>query len=576
VPQKGGTNYEARAFSRPDGDVRLMADYIYAMETRLTPDQQKAVALITDVARSHEMNIYLTGGALRDLITGFPIRDIDLTVQGNPFKLQKDLEKAGVSVHGVEETTKTMHLLLPGNVRAELSMARAETYEKPGKAPKIEASTINEDLRRRDFTVNAMALSLNPGSKGLLADPFNGVADAEAKVLRVLHNYAFYEEPSRLLRAARFSARFHWPLEERTQARYESAKEGNYIENINKDAIGYELEQVAREDNPIEIVRALEKEGWLKVLHPHWSVAKLESPELTHLLKVRQQMMDFGISVDASPAVMYFMTKKLGEKDASDIQKMLPRRDFVHAWKHLEDGAKDLAKRLAGKEANTVSGTWKLLTNASPEALLFLAVTGRQAAVQDKIKNFFGKWRQVREKLPFPEMAELLITPLLPEYPKIAEEAFMLLLDGKLRSHNEILKFLKPYAPPPPPPPPPPPAKRGRKGAAAAEAAKTAAAAPAEGGKRGRKPKGAEVASAPAAAVAAKPPEKAAATKSVVAAPAKVVPAKGTAPKAAETKKPAGKHPPAKKAGGKAAPPKKAKPAAKKPAAKKPLAKKKK
>ncbi len=487
-----------------------MADYIYAMETRLTPDQQKAVTLITDVARAHEMNIYLTGGALRDLITGFPIRDIDLTVQGNPLKLQKDLEKAGVSIHGVEEGTRTMHLLLPGNVRAELSMARAETYEKPGKTPKIEPATINEDLRRRDFTVNAMALSLNPGSRGLLADPFNGVADAELKVLRVLHNYAFYEEPSRLLRAARFSARFHWPLEERTQARYDAAKENNYIDYINKDAVGYELEQVAREDNPIEIVRSLEKEGWLKVLHPHWTVAKLESPELTQLLKTKQQMLDFGISVDASPAVMYFLTRKLGEKDINDIQKAIPRRDFVNSWKHLEDRAKDLAKRLTGKEASTPSATWKLLSGASPEALLFLSITGRQANVQDKIKNFFGKWRQVREKLPFPEMAELLITPQLPEYPKIADEAFLMLLDGKLRSHNEIVKFLKPYAPPPPPPPPPPPAKRGKKAAAAAaEAAKASAAAasatPAAPAKRGRKPKAAEAVAAPAPAPAAGP-----------------------------------------------------------------------
>ncbi len=535
-----------------------MADYIYAMETRFTPDQQKAVNLITDVARAHEMNIYLTGGALRDLITGFPIRDIDLTLQGNPLKLQKDLEKAGVSVHGIEESTRTMHLLLPGNVRAEVSMARAEIYEKPGKTPKIEPATINEDLRRRDFTVNAMALSLNPGSRGLLADPFNGVADAESKVLRVLHNYAFYEEPSRLLRATRFSARFHWPLEERTQARYDAARENNYIDYINKDAVGYELEQVAREDNPIEIVRALEKEGWLKILHPHWTVAKLESPELTQLLKTKQQMVDFGISVDASPAVMYFLTRKLGEKDIADIQKLIPRRDFVHAWKHLEDGAKDLAKRLSGKEANTPSGTWKLLSNASPEALLFLSITGRQSAVQDKIKNFFGKWRQFREKLPFPEMAELLITPQLPEYPKIADEAFLLLLDGKLRSHNEILRFLKPYAPPPPPPPPPPPAKRGKKGAAAAEAAKAAAAAasaaatpPPAPGKRGRKPKGAEAVAAPPAPPAPPP-----------------VPVKAAAAKAAEAKKPAVKVEPAKKVAKKPEPPKKAPAKAAKPAAK--------
>lgn len=545
-----------------------MADYIYAMETRFTPDQQKAVSLITDIARAHEMNIYLTGGALRDLLTGFPIRDIDLTLQGNPFKLQKDLEKAGASVHGTDEETRTLHLLLPGNVRVELSMARAETYEKPGKAPKIEPATINEDLRRRDFTVNAMALSLNPGSKGLLADPFNGVADVELKVLRILHNYAFFEEPSRLIRATRFAARFHWPLEERTQARYDSAKENNYIEYINKDAIGYELEQVAREDNPIEIVRALEKEGLLKVLHPHWSISKLESPELNQLLKTKQQMQDFNISVDASPAVMYFLTKKLGDKDISDIQKQIPRKDFVHAWKHLEDGAKDLAKRLTGKEANTVSGTWKLLSNAQPEALLFLAVTGRQSNVQEKIKNFFGKWRQVREKLPFPEMAELLITPQLPEYPKIADEAFLMLLDGKLRSHNDIVKFLKPYAPPPPPPPPPPPAKRGRKGAAAIAAPAAAPAVAAEPGKRGRKPKGA----APAPAVAAP----------AAAVPAKAAPVKAAAPakveaKKPEPKKPEPKKPEPKKAAAKKPAPKPVKKAApKKPAAKKPPAKKKK
>ena len=509
------------------------------------------------------MNIYLTGGALRDLITGFPIRDIDLTVQGNPLKLQKDLEKAGATLHGVDEVTRAMHLLLPGNVRVELGMARAETYEKPGKAPKIEPATINDDLRRRDFTVNAMALSLNPGSQGLLADPFNGVADAELKVLRILHNYAFYEEPSRLLRATRFSARFHWPLEERTQARYDAAKENSYIDYISKDAVGYELEQLAREDNPIEIVRALEKEGWLKVLHPHWTVAKLESPELTHLLKTRQQMLDFGINVDASPAVMYFLTKKLGDKDIADIQKLIPRRDFVHAWKHLEDGAKDLAKRLSGKEANTPSGTWKLLTNASPEALLFLSVTGRQATVQDKIKNFFGKWRQVREKLPFPEMAELLITPQLPEYPKIAEEAFLLLLDGKLRSHNEIVKFLKPYAPPPPPPPPPPPAKRGKKAAAAAaaaQAAKTAAApaTPAEPAKRGRKPKGAETPPPAPAPVPAKAAGKAAPAPAPAKAPAKTAAKPTPEPKKAAPPKPE---------------PKKAMPPAKKPAPKPPAKK---
>ena len=147
-----------------------MADYIYSMETRLTPDQQKGVSLVQEIARRAGLNLYLTGGTIRDLVTGFPIRDIDLSIQGNPLKLQKELEKAGISVSGVDEDLRTLQLLMPGNVRAELNMTRSETYDKPGKAPVIAPATINEDLRRRDFTVNAMALSLNPGSRGLLLD----------------------------------------------------------------------------------------------------------------------------------------------------------------------------------------------------------------------------------------------------------------------------------------------------------------------------------------------------------------------------------------------------------------------
>jgi tRNA nucleotidyltransferase (CCA-adding enzyme) len=551
-----------------------MADYIYSMESRLTPDQQSGVNLVQEIARRAGLNLYLTGGTIRDLITGFPIRDIDLSIQGNPLKLQKDLEKAGISVQGIDDDLRVLQLLMPGNVRAELNMTRSEVYDKPGKPPAIAPATINEDLRRRDFTVNAMALSLNPGSRGLLLDPFNGIADIEAKVLRILHNYAFLEEPVRLIRATRLSARFHWPLEERTQARYDAAKENNYIEYLSKRMIGYELEQVAHEDDPVHVMRALEKEGWLKLLHPHWTIAKIEASDVGQVVKVRQSMNEFGYQVETGPIAMYFLTKKMGDKDISDIQRMIPRRDFVDKWKHLESSAHELAKKLTGKEASTTSGSWKILTNAAPENILFLTLTTRQQAVDQKIKNFFGKWRQVKEKLPFVEMAEMRITPQLPEYPELMEKAFLLLLDGKLRSHTEIVNFLKPYEPPPPPPPPAP--KRGRGKAAVAAAAPANGVAPTPA-KRGRKPKGAAPApaAAPQAPVApafevAKPAAKAEAKPA--SAPAKPAPAKAekkaaaakAAPPKAEKKTAAA---PA-KAAKKTAPAKPAKKAAK-PAAKK-------
>ena len=367
-----------------------------------------------------------------------------------------------------------------------------------------------------------MALSLNEGSRGLLMDPFNGAADIELKVIRVLHNYAFLEDPSRMIRATRFTTRFHWPLEERTQARYESGKENGYIDHIRNSRIGDEIEQLAYEDDALGVLKAYEKEGWLKVLNPRWSTAKVDAAGLSALTKTRQQMNELGYAPDVAPAVLYFLTGRLGEKDVADLRRAIPRKDLVTAWKDLEDDARDLAKRLMGKEAATPSRTWQLLSSARPEMVLFLAVTARQQAVTQKIKNFFTKWRQVQQKIPLPEMTELRITPQMAEYPKIANDVFMLLLDGKLRSRTETLKFLKPLAPPPPPPPPAP-TKRGR-GAKAAAAALPAAAPVAGKGKKG---KGKE---APVEAAAAAKP----AVKAIEASAGKGVVAKAAAAPAAK------------------------------------------
>jgi tRNA nucleotidyltransferase/poly(A) polymerase len=403
-----------------------------------------------------------------------------------------------------------------------------------------------------------MALSLNEGSRGLLLDPFNGVADIEAKLIRILHNYSFLEDPSRLIRATRFATRFHWQIEERTQARYDAAKEGKYIDHILRSTIGHEIAALAHEDDPLQVVKNLEKEGWLEVLHPHWNTSKVDSSGLSHLMKTRQHMVDLGSIPDAGPAVMYFLTSRLSEKDIADLWKLIPRKDLVDAWRDIETHAKELAKRLTGKEAATPSRTWNLLSSARPEMILFLAVTAKQQAVEQKIKNFLTKWRQVQQRIPLPEMTELLITPQLPDYPKIARDVFMLLLDGKLRSRTETLKFLKPFAPPPPPPPPPP-----RRGRAAKAAAGTPA--PAPPGKKGEvagKGKGKAAVIVPAAAAPpaapAKPDGK---TKSKPDAKS-AAPQKSAAPPNAESAKSAAKAP------AKPAPKSASKPVAKPPAKK--------
>src|ERR1700689_4568199 len=112
-----------------------MADYIYTLETRLSPDQQKAVTSVSNAAKAAEMNLYLTGGAIRDIITGFPIRDLDFTVQGNALKLQKDLERAGAVIGDADSEMRSLLLTFPGGVRDEIKVAPSGPEDKPGKPP---------------------------------------------------------------------------------------------------------------------------------------------------------------------------------------------------------------------------------------------------------------------------------------------------------------------------------------------------------------------------------------------------------------------------------------------------------
>ena len=133
-----------------------MPDYVYLLERRLSPAQRSALTLVRDAARTEGMTSFLTGGAVRDLTSGHPVRDFDVTVQGNALNLRQKLEAAGFIPWGSHAPSQTLFLRYPGGVRLEVSSARREIFAKPAH-PTYEWTNILEDLRRRDFTVNAMA-----------------------------------------------------------------------------------------------------------------------------------------------------------------------------------------------------------------------------------------------------------------------------------------------------------------------------------------------------------------------------------------------------------------------------------
>ncbi len=428
-----------------------MPDYVYLLENRLSSAQQNALTQVRKAARDHGMTVFLTGGAVRDLTTGFPVRDLDFSVHGNALKLKKSLEKTGATLWGEHEPSRTLFFWFKG-VRVEVSSARREEFPKLGK-PVYHWATILEDLRRRDFTANAMAISLNDGSYGLLLDPLNGNADLEARTLRLVSNYGFLEDPSRLLRATRFQARMGWELDERTKTRYNNARDEGAIDAISPYLAGYELEEIGHEEDALKALKALEAEGWMKHIFPAWTSAKADVQGLEALHQTLIQLLIQGIRPDLSAAQMELLTAKLPPKELSSLKKTFPRQGFVAYWKDLEDSAKEFQKELLDKKNAAPSATWKLLTSYAPEPVLWLAYTSKSAQVQTKLKNFYTVWPEARLKIPTTLMLEMRIVPDLPGYSELVQEIFFQLMDGKLTTDEEMRAFLEPHSPPAPPPP---------------------------------------------------------------------------------------------------------------------------
>ncbi len=429
-----------------------MPDYIYLLKNRLSIHQRNALEHIRSAAREAGMTVFLVGGAVRDLTSGSPVFDLDVTVQGNALKLKKALEKAGGKLWGEHEPSRTLFFRFPVGVTVEISSARREEYPKPGK-PVYHWDTILDDLRRRDFTANAMALSLNEHSYGLLMDPLNGVADIEARQLRLVSNYGFIEDPARLLRATRLVARLGWQLDERTQTRYQNAKEEKAIEALSAYQRGYELEEIGHEEDGLRVLAAMEAEGWMHYLFPAWTTASADATALEEMRKLVTQLQMQGVSPDISAVSVHYLTAKLSTKDLAALKALFVRPGFVEEWNNLDHAAKEFNKQLVGKEAATPSATWKLFTSADPQAVLWLGLTSKTPAVQAKYKNFFTVWPEARQKIPHALLQELRITPEVPGYDEMISGLFLGVIDGNLETEEQLRAFLEPYSPPAPPPP---------------------------------------------------------------------------------------------------------------------------
>ena len=420
-----------------------MPDYMYLLESRLSPEQRAALERVQELSVSQEINVYLTGGAIRDLISGQPIRDLDFTVEGNPVRMVRELEKGGARVVWENEKLRHYEMIFAGDADGSISAARDDVYDKPGAKPEYRFGGIMEDLRRRDFSFNAIAISLNAQSRGLLLDPTNGLADLERQEVRALSIHAFTNQPVRLMRILRYCARMGSKMESRTQEWFELAMERRLYENIEGAEAGHEVRALAREDNPTATLKQWESRGLLASIHPRLQKRKPDYDSLNKLARIRSNFLDAGIRPRPQVAISGYVIGRLKSREAAAaLRSMEFRSAEVDAIAHLIPEAQKVVKMLKGRKTNSARDAYFYIASVPPEMLVFIEVELPNPRAVSKIRNYVQKWRPMRLALPFGELDALGVARG-PKFDKIIEQLFEMQLRGKARSPEDRTKALR-------------------------------------------------------------------------------------------------------------------------------------
>ena len=420
-----------------------MPDYMYLLESRLSPEQRAVLERVQELSRSQDVNVYLTGGAVRDLISGMPIRDLDFTVEGNPARMVRELEKGGARVVWESERLRHHEMIFAGDVDGSISGAREDVYERPGAKPEYRFSSVMEDLRRRDFGVNAIAISLNTQSRGLLLDPMNGLADLEKQEVRALSIHAFTNQPIRLLRILRYCARMGFKMEPRTQEWFELAMERGLNKNIDAGEVGHEVRSLAREDNPVATLKQWEAHELLASIHPNLQKRKPDYESLNKMAKVRANFYGAGLRPRLQYPVTYYTLGRLKSREAAAAMRNMEfRAAEIEAVNDLVPEAQKIVKILKGRKTNSAKDAYFYIASVPTEMLVFIEAELPNPKAVSKIRNYLQKWRPLRLALPTAELDALGIARG-PKFDKIIEQFFEMQLRGKGKTPEDRTKILR-------------------------------------------------------------------------------------------------------------------------------------
>jgi len=417
----------------------------YDISDRLKLIDQQTLDLFKragSLAEELEYNLYIVGGFVRDLLLGKANLDLDLVVEGDGIEFARRLNKQLGGELDIYHEFGTAVLTLEDGMKLDVATTRVEYYSGIASLPEVELGCIQQDLFRRDFSINALAIQLNGHSFGQLVDYFNGREDLERGIIRLLHNFSLYDDPTRIFRGLRFASRYGFKFEASTKELIKQAVDLDVIEKLSTNRLFTKLQLGLQDKYPIKFIKLLKEENILSYISQDiiWDEDKEELA--TKVLEVLDWLKTLNLSFKFNEWVLYLMVliwgmnheQIKGFNQKFNLNKNLSYRLFFT----LSIGS--VSRRLKAAEDN--SKIYYLLEGFAIEDLLLLLV--KDFTLKDKVKLYLEELRWIDIKVSGEDIIDFGYKPG-PFFQDVLQAVKTAKLDGKIENYQEEKKYLQDY-----------------------------------------------------------------------------------------------------------------------------------
>lgn len=438
---------------------KSMSNVAAKMRALLPKKLLELLNTIGSEADAKGISIFLVGGFVRDVLLGVKNYDLDIVVEGDAMEFGRILgDRIGGSlvVHkkfGTSTLVKDWPKWLGSSLhpdnkfKIDIATARKEVYERPAALPTVQFSSLREDLYRRDFTINAMAVGINKDTFGLFIDFFGGMNDLQKGTIRILHDRSFIDDPTRIFRAVRFEQRFGFAIDKHTEYLIQHAIRREMFKRTENQRIRDELILILKEKNPEKTVFRMRELHELRFIHPDLVLPRSMKKRFEEISKcvqwydtaedIRRRRLDKWL--------INFMAilDSLSARQVEEVLKgfVFTRSETIRVMSYKEKGDR-IIRKLSSKNKMAPSSIYKLLEPLSHEATLCIMAKARSRVARSRIRKFFTVYNGMRLKISGSYITKEGIQPG-PLYKKILDQILCRKLDEKLLTKQDEVEYLK-------------------------------------------------------------------------------------------------------------------------------------